>query len=658
MPCCSSDPGSVFCVFCPLFPRFLDLPCQVAVSYHRMSDEALDRFQEKEEVGIPLSPSSSSSVSVTSPMRRTSTEKGMAGSTAVIVDLETIKVDFTELPPQKLLCPDCGKVFRDPQLFSCCKARSSCRTCIQGLKEAGAACPSCREASWESEADGETQRSVNELYVRCLHVTDGCLWFGHLEHLPRHIERENKSGCVFIKLPCPHDCGEKQPRKFLEDHAKNKCPNRPYKCEYCKEAEGTYKEVSTVHFATCRLFPLPCPNKCPEGPIPRSSYENHIKNSCKYQDSLPCPLAAIGCTAKMRRDKIPIHLEKGVASHMMLLAESIIKGKQELESKLESLPPPQTVVAPPPTPPPQTLNTDEIDAHFEELLKSKDDEIFRLKRDLAQLAREKDRETRELKTALDKAQHTLEMQEKRLSLAEQLSHTLTRDLGVLRQFIPSPLPLTFTINKVSQLRQSDKWWYSRPFYSHVQGYKFGMFVFCNGVLDGKGTHMSVFLYLVRGEYDNDLDWPFRGNVTIHLLNQRSDRQHYQKVIRFTDDTPTAVCNRVIDAEMAKEGNGPTQFISQGDLTYNQEKDTEFIRDDCLKIRVASISLKTSAPRTPAPGGGANTGTLSRSLPTDSMLIRAQTQSIESNGDSIASPVTKSPSPRTSSTTPVENGHSS
>lgn len=609
-----------------------------------MADSVVDRLHDKEEeeveVIIPLSPTTITTLTT------------MAGSSSVIVDLDKVKVDFTELPPQRVLCPHCDKVYRDPQLFSCCKTRSSCLSCIQSLKEAGRACPACGEGSWEAVADGDTQRIVNELYVRCLHVSEGCLWFGRLEQLPRHIERENKSGCVFIKLACPHQCGEKQPRKFLEDHVKTKCPMRPYTCEYCKEAKGTYQGISTSHFPVCSLFLLPCPNKCPEGLIQRSSYDDHIKSLCKYQENLPCPLAIVGCSIKLRRDKIPTHLEKDVASHMTLLAEAVVKGKQELESKLESLPPPQAIVAPPTTPPP--INTDEIDAHIEDLLKSKDEEIYKLKQELLQLGREKDRETRELQAALNKARHTLESQEKRLSLAEQLSLTLTRDLGILRQFIPSPLPITFTINKVSQLRQSDKWWYSRPFYSHVEGYKFGMFVFCNGVLDGKGTHISVFLYLVRGEFDENLDWPFRGSITIQLLNQRSDRQHYQKVIRFTEDTPAAVCNRVVDAEMAKEGNGPTQFISQSDLTYNQDKDTEYVRDDCLKVRVSSISLKTpSTPRISV--GGANTGTLSRNLPKDSLLIRAQTLSIESD-QSVTSPVQKSPSPRSSATTPpVENG---
>ena len=32
-----------------------------------------------------------------------------------------------------------------------------------------------------------------------------------------------------------------------------------------------------------------------------------------------------------------------------------------------------------------------------------------------------------------------------------------------------------------------------------------------------GTHVSVFVYLMRGEYDSRLVWPFRGDITIQLV---------------------------------------------------------------------------------------------------------------------------------------------
>jgi hypothetical protein len=360
--------------------------------------------------------------------------------------------------------------------------------------------------------------------------------------------------------------------------------------------------------------------------VPRSQLEDHIANTCQYQNNIPCTFEFAGCQAKLQRKDIRSHLEKDIANHLMMMCAQFLRHKDQVEEKLQLLP---SIIAEISSSNVPTNN--QIDGDIEELLKAKDAEIRRLNMELNDVRRKKDDQDK----VIDKLRHSLQLQESRLSLAEQQNISITQSIGVLRNFLPQPLPITFTINKFEQLRQSSKWWYSRPFFSSISGYKLGMFVFCNGVLDGKGTHLSVFLYLVRGEYDDELEWPFRASVAIHLLNQRGDRKHYQKVIRFTDETPPAVCNRVIDTEMAKEGNGPTQFISHGDLSYNQEKDTEYVRDDCLKIKVSSISIKSASCMTPlSPTANEHTGTLTRNgfRDTRAPLITAQSQSVDSNAD--------------------------
>ena len=47
-----------------------------------------------------------------------------------------------------------------------------------------------------------------------------------------------------------------------------------------------------------------------------------------------------------------------------------------------------------------------------------------------------------------------------------------------------------------------------------------MLIACNGNNDeAKGTHVSVFACLMKGDNDDSLFWPFTGTVTIELLNQ-------------------------------------------------------------------------------------------------------------------------------------------
>ena len=47
---------------------------------------------------------------------------------------------------------------------------------------------------------------------------------------------------------------------------------------------------------------------------------------------------------------------------------------------------------------------------------------------------------------------------------------------------------------------------------------------------GHGTHVSLLVYLLRGEFDERIKWPFRGSVIIQLLNERRDGGHYEAAI--------------------------------------------------------------------------------------------------------------------------------
>ncbi|KAJ7339336.1 TNF receptor-associated factor 2 [Desmophyllum pertusum] len=44
-------------------------------------------------------------------------------------------------------------------------------------------------------------------------------------------------------------------------------------------------------------------------------------------------------------------------------------------------------------------------------------------------------------------------------------------------------------------------------------------VYLNGDGIGKGTHISVFFVVMRGQYDALLRWPFRQKITVMLMDQ-------------------------------------------------------------------------------------------------------------------------------------------
>lgn len=61
--------------------------------------------------------------------------------------------------------------------------------------------------------------------------------------------------------------------------------------------------------------------------------------------------------------------------------------------------------------------------------------------------------------------------------------------------------------------------YSQPFYTGYFGYKMCARVYLNGDGMGKGSHLSLFFVVMRGEYDALLPWPFKQKVSTTASQQ-------------------------------------------------------------------------------------------------------------------------------------------
>ena len=107
------------------------------------------------------------------------------------------------------------------------------------------------------------------------------------------------------------------------------------------------------------------------------------------------------------------------------------------------------------------------------------------------------------------------------------------------------------------------------------------------MISGKGTHVSVFACLMKGEFDDHLKWPFRGHVTIAMLNQLEDTHHTTRTITFTNTTENKIIGRVRDRERAT-GFGYRTFIAHTDLTYNPAENCQYLKYDCLRFRVIKV----------------------------------------------------------------------
>ena len=155
------------------------------------------------------------------------------------------------------------------------------------------------------------------------------------------------------------------------------------------------------------------------------------------------------------------------------------------------------------------------------------------------------------------------------------------------------MPFTYKFNNYNQHKTANDSVHSPVFYTSPGGYKMCISVDANGNGDGKGTHVSVFAHLMKGENDDHLPWPFTGIVNVKLLNQLEDKHHYLKRTEFP--AAAEVSQRVVNEEISSDGYGRPLYISHSDLGYNAAKKCQYLKDDCLYFRISVDAKRSSTP---------------------------------------------------------------
>ena len=122
-------------------------------------------------------------------------------------------------------------------------------------------------------------------------------------------------------------------------------------------------------------------------------------------------------------------------------------------------------------------------------------------------------------------------------------------------------PAILRYSNLNKNLKEKKEWYSSPFFAFEGGYQMCLRIDAAGYGDGKSTHVSVYLYLMTGPHDDQLEqsgnWPLRGTFTIELLNQLNNSDHYTHIVQFTTYTGGNFANRVLKV---------TEPLVDGDIT--------------------------------------------------------------------------------------------
>ena len=467
---------------------------------------------------------------------------------------------FAKNPPEILQteCSICLCVLKEPYLIDCC-GNSFCRTCIEPIKNESKLCPLCNIQFTTCIPDKRLQRTLNELRVYCCNKESGCEWVGELGGLTQHLnikpqeKADRMTGCQLAKITCAF-CSNDIERKDLKEHEEEICTKRPYNCEYCEDYKSIFEDVTTNHWPECHSRPVPCPNKC--GASPKLELlDDHVKE-CPLQ-VIDCPFEYAGCRERLLRKDMPDHITQSLALHMSLQATSHQRELKKLTSRISEL---------------------------EATVKLRELEVKNLLQGVVN-QQCKTQVGEEIKQAQQQGliNYPTEM-EKQENRSDTEKEILKHLKSIVHNFLAELVPFSFSMPDFEQKKRMNSSWYSASFYTHPRGYKMCLRVEANGWGDGKNSHVSVFLYMMRGEYDESLKWPFRGYITLQLLNQLAGGVHHTLVVDVTDKSDDNFCKRVVLGERSSGGWGFHEFISHSCL------EPSYLKDDCLKFCIKEVKL--------------------------------------------------------------------
>ncbi len=462
--------------------------------------------------------------------------------------------EFVKPPPSEYVqseCPVCLQIIREPHQVTCC-GKKFCKACIEHIKAIKKPCPTCKEKI-SSFADKGLKRSLYSLKVRCSHQKDGCEWTEELRQLDEHLNTDPQpekqlDGCQFVKINCIHNCGDQLQRRNIQNHQISNCLKRPFDCERCHDYRSTYDDVANNHWPVCGSFPVPCPNQC-GSTIQRQNIDSHVADECPLT-TINCDFHHVGCAVKLPRQDMPEHQRENLLTHISLLATSHAKQQDEITRLVAEN---------------GTLQLDN-ERSFKTSLIAIQTNVTTLERKLI---------TGTAKQQADNAS----LLELRMKIAE---------LAPLQQMLtvnsePFGAPVLVMTN-YQQHKREDIFWLSPPVYTHHQGYKICLGVYGNGDATSKGTHVSLFVCLMRGEFDNSLKWPFRGVISVQLLDQVNGKDHNIQTLPYDDKTPDECCSRVTEREITG-GRGISNFIAHTKL------EPKYLRNDTLLFQIHKVELK-------------------------------------------------------------------
>ncbi|XP_026865798.2 TNF receptor-associated factor 1 isoform X1 [Electrophorus electricus] len=511
-----------------------------------------------------------------------------------------------EVPKDKYLCSSCSNVLNKAHQTVC--GHRYCLACINWLIRTNKdlVCTKCKD---DPNSDSDTSiltldhffndaainKEILELKVHC--VNQGCPWRSTLKNFEEH-----QSQCDFALIPCNIGCGLMVLRKTLVTHLEKGCPNNKITCSTCS--------CSLTHAELQKHSCFDASEKKPAKVEKRQKDNKHASSKRKE----PCIFSEVGCTFKGNTEKVREHESCSPVCHLQLLLGAM----RNLQPPVQS-PPEQSVQYPGldllltgqdtallGSQGPGELESDGGDGGVSDKALSLHDDHAELEvgRQLHALqqrlqimenivsALSREVENTQLNVAALERDNNTSMQvvqHLETVVVEQQQRLIRKDMHIasLQQSINALHDVSYDgtflwkICGVSQrLREAAKGQrssqYSPAFYTSRYGFKVCMRLYLYGDGVGKGSHISLFFVIMKGEYDPLLSWPFKHKVTFFLIDQ-NQREHV--IDAFRPDLSSASFKRpVSDMNVA---SGCPMFFPLAKLHSPKHA---YCRDDTLFIK--------------------------------------------------------------------------
>ncbi|NXP54438.1 TRAF2 factor, partial [Heliornis fulica] len=463
---------------------------------------------------------------------------------------------------QKYLCSNCNNILKKALQTLC--GHRYCSACLSWIvrNNKNAVCRKCKEedpstvseesllAEERAFGDAAINKEISELRIHCGIL--GCSWSGTMKNFEEH-----QSLCEYALIPCHTGCGHMVMRRKLADHLENGCVNNVMVCQKCKQSlsSSKYQVNKRIPFNWYLIifFTFFFPQQNHSTPLLN-------KDGCRFSE--------VGCSFRGSKEKRKEHEKAAVGAHMLLLLQHVKQLKASLcgAAKAAGSSIPQS-----------DLNSNENKLHvFENIVAVLNKEVetsnleisaFRRQSELDQnMIRSLELKIADLHRCLTQKDAGLSSLHKSLVFSEQASYDgvfLWRITEVGRKLQDSVSGRAVSL-------------YSPAFYTAKYGYKVCLRVYLNGDGTGKGTHVSLFFVVMKGDYDALLPWPFRHKVTFMLLDQ-NNREHI--IDAFRPDLTSASFQRPVnDMNVA---SGCPMFLP---LSKLQSPKHAYVREDTLFLK--------------------------------------------------------------------------